>query len=307
MSTTAPATSASGTPARNPGPGWGMKFLRLADRVLPEAVYRPLRYLGTGVAVLTLPAQRRHSRDYLARILGRPPSVRDVWRHFFAFEETLMLKLRVANGRAHTCVFPPGAADFETWLAGGGPALLGTFHVGTSDLLGFQLGGVLHRKIHLVRQRMGNAHDTEKLAALYGRWVKFVWVNEPGDLLFALKDAASVPDGIIAIQCDRVETSARIETFEFLGERRVFPFAIYHLALIFDRPVLLSVGIATGPHTSLLHASPRFAALPGESRADTLARARVHFQDFLRQLEALLRQNPYQWFNYTPLNPVAAP
>jgi predicted LPLAT superfamily acyltransferase len=301
------ATSPSGTLARNPGPSWGMKFLRLADRFLPEAIYRPIRFLGTGVAVLAMPVQRRHSRAYLARILKNPPSILDLWRHFFAFEETLMLKLRVANGLPHTATYAPGSTDFEAWLAERGPALLGTFHVGTSDLLGFQLGGVHHRKIHLVRQRMGNAHDTEKLAALYGRWVKFVWVNEPGDLLFALKDAASIPDGIIAIQCDRIETSARVETFEFLGERRVFPFAVYHLALIFDRPVLLSVGFADGPTSSVLHTSPRFTALPGESRAATLARARVHFQDFLKKLESLLRANPYQWFNYTPLNPVAAP
>ena len=301
------ATSPSGTLTRNPGPSWGMKFLRLTDRILPEAIYRPLRFLGTGVAVLAMPAQRRHSRAYLKRILNRAPTALDLWRHFFAFEETLMLKLRVANGLPHTADFAPGSSDYEAWLSEGGPALLGTFHVGTSDLLGFQLGGVHHRKIHLVRQRMGNAHDTEKLAALYGRWVKFVWVNEPGDLLFALKDAASIPDGIIAIQCDRIETSARTEIFEFLGERRVFPFAIYHLALIFDRPVLLSVGFANSPTTSVLHTSSRFTALPGESRAATLARARVHFQDFLRQLETLLRRDPYQWFNYTPLNPVAAP
>jgi predicted LPLAT superfamily acyltransferase len=254
-----------------------------------------------------MPAQRRHSRAYLACILNRPPTAREIWRHFFAFEEMLMLKLRVVNGLPHTADYAPGSTDFKTWLDSGGPALLGTFHVGTSDLLGFQLGGVHQRRIHLVRLHMGNAHDTEKLASRYGRWVKFVWVNRPGDLLFALKDAASIPDGIIAIQCDRIETSARTEVFEFLGERRVFPFAIYHLALIFDRPVLLSVGIARGPRTSVLHASPRFNALPGESRAATLVRAKAHFQDFLRQLEALLRENPYQWFNYTPLNPVAGP
>jgi predicted LPLAT superfamily acyltransferase len=36
-----------------------------------------------------------------------------------------------------------------------------------------------------------------------------------------------------------------------------------------------------------------------------MVRARAHFQDFLRQLESLLRKQPYQWFNFTPLNPSA--
>ena len=89
------------------------------------------------------------------------------------------------------------------------------------------------------------------------------------------------------------------------GARRRFPFAIYHLALIFGRPVLLSVGIPEGPRLAVLHTSPRFDPRPGEPRAAALARAREHFQAFLGRLEALLRRNPYLWFNFTPLNPPA--
>ena len=35
------------------------------------------------------------------------------------------------------------------------------------------------------------------------------------------------------------------------------------------------------------------------------ARAHEHFQNFLRQVEGLLREQPYLWFNFTPLNPPA--
>ena len=291
-------------PPRNPGPSWGYRFLRTADRVAPEWLYRPCRALGTLIAMVNMPAQRRHSREYLAVALGRKPRFREVFRHFFAFEEALMTKLRVINGRPHRTVYAPGADDFRAWLERGGPALLGTFHFGVSDLQGCQIGGYRHQEVYVVRQRVGNSHDTDALAERFGGRLHFLWINEPGEMLFALKDAAATP-AAIAMQCDRVEFAARTEAFEFLGARRLFPFTIYHLALIFGRPVLLSVGVPENSDLATLHASPRFEPIPGEPREAALARAREHFQGFLRQVEVLLLRDPYLWFNFTPLNPVA--
>ena len=51
-----------GEAPRNPGPSWGYRVLRTADRALPEALFRPLRGAGTWGAVATLPRQRRCSR-----------------------------------------------------------------------------------------------------------------------------------------------------------------------------------------------------------------------------------------------------
>ncbi len=302
MSPGARAASA-GQPARNPGPSWGYQFLRLCDRVLPEPVFRPLRALGTLIAMAGMPGQRRHSRAYLEIVLGRRPGWRAVWRHFFAFEECLMIKLRVLNGRPHRTVYAPGADDFRVWLDGGGPMLLGTGHVGGSDLLGCEIAGYPPHETHVVRQRVANSHDTDKLAERFGGRLHFVWVNEPADMIVALTAAAATP-AAIALQCDRIDFASRTEDFDFLGARRSFPFAIYHLALIFGRPVLLAIGIPNGPALATLHASPRFDVRPGEPRDAALARARDHFQAFLRELEGALRRDPYLWFNFTPLNPV---
>lgn len=291
--------------ARNPGPGWGYQFLRIADLILPEAIFRPLRAVGTAIAVAGMPSQRRCSREYLGEIFGRQPSWLEVCRHFFAFEEALMQRLRVANGRPYPCQFAPGAEAFCDWYTQGGPALLGTFHVGVSDLLGFQLGGMNKGRVYLVRLRVANSHDTERLSARFGKGLEFIWINQPAEMLFALKDAAR-SDAAIALQCDRVDFTAKTETFQFLGAKRWFPFTIYHLSFIFNRPVILSVGLP-GPGHSWLHASPRFEPLAGESREAGLQRAREHFQGFLTQLEGLLREYPYCWFNFIPLNPTTKP
>jgi hypothetical protein len=41
-------------------------------------------------------------------------------------------------------------------------------------------------------------------------------------------------------------------------------------------------------------------------KAANLARARIHFQEFLNRLESFLRKDPTLWFNFLPLNPPAA-
>lgn len=290
---------------RNPGPSWGFRFIVACDRALPEFLFFPARWLGTWVAVALMPAQRAHSRAYLAVVLGRPASLGDVFRHFFAFEEFLLLRLRVARGLPHRGELAFNATGFHALLANNEPALLGTFHVGHSDLTGFLLGRQEHRRVFMVRQRVGNSHDTEVLAERFAEWIKFIWVNEPANLLFALKEAVA-QGGSVALKCDRLEFSAKTEAFDFLGARRLFPFTIYHLSLIFGRPVVLTVGLPGPPGLSIVHSSPLFVPDPAAGKAANLSRAHAHFQDFLTRLESMLRADPFLWFNFLPLNPPAS-
>ncbi len=294
-----------GRARRNPGPWWGYSFLQQADHWLPRWVFRPGLMLGTWVGVACMPARRRHSRVFLALVLGRPPRLVETWRHFQAFADSLMVRLRVARGVPHHCrLDPAGPADFDPLVRSDRPALFGTFHFGDSDLLGFLLSDY-GRTVAIIRQRVGNSGDTDRLGRLFGRWVSFVWVNDPANLVYTLKEA--IEDGrSLALQCDRLEFSARAEPFDFLGRRRLFPFTIYHLAILFGRPVVFSVGLPDGPGKTLVVASPVFSPDPAD-RAASLQRARVHFQSVLARLETLVRQHPTLWFNFLPLNPEADP
>lgn len=289
---------------RNPGPSWGFRFISTCDSLLPEFLFRPIRYLGTWASVALMPAQRAHSRAYLTALVGRRPSLRQIFRHFLAFEEFLLLRLRVARGFAHRGDLAADASGFRELLKTGEPALLGTFHIGHSDLTGFLLGRQERRPVYMVRQRVGNSHDVEILGAQFAEWVRFIWVNDAENLLFALKDAVNA-GGSVALKCDRVDFSAKTEAFQFLGARRLFPFTIYHLSLIFRRPVVLSIGLPLHPGHSIVHSSPLFR--PDDSgKAANLERARAHFQEFLTRIEGFLREDPTMWFNFLPLNPVAS-
>ena len=112
-------------------------------------------------------------------------------------------------------------------------------------MLGYLLGE-LGRRVTIIRQRVGNSADTQLLAKRFGGQVSFLWVNDPANLLFDLKSAIEAGESL-ALKCDRLDFSARTEVFEFLGERRLFPFTIYYLAVLFERPALMPLEIAMEP------------------------------------------------------------
>lgn len=259
--------------------------------------------IGAWVALFVMSRERRNSRDYLAVVLGRGARLIEIWRHFYAYAEVFVLRLRLAEGRAHRCRALPSCAELEALVASRRAALLGTFHFGNSDLLGFLLS-TFGGHVHMIRLRMEKSRDTHRLARRFGKSVSFIWANDPGNLLFAVKQAAQSGNSI-ALKCDRPEHSSKLEPFDFLGERRLFPFTIYHLAIMFKLPVAFCVAVPGEADESLLHGSPVFEP-DADTKAANLERGRVHFQSVLTHLETLLRANPVLWFNFTRLAPVAA-
>lgn len=290
---------------RNPGPSWGYGFLVWAERWWPRWFFQFMLRVGTWVGFVFMPVQRAHSRAYLSVVLGRPPQLIERWRHFLALAESLMLMLRAGRGAPVQCrLDEENSAAFEALVRSDRPALFGTFHFGNSDLLGYLLGA-RGRRVSILRLRVGNSGDTRLLGERYGDRVSFLWINDPANLLFELK-AALEAGASLALKCDRLEFSAKTEPFHFLGARRLFPFTIYHLALMFDRPVVFCIAVAGVKQDELrVISSPVFTPDPAVGREGNLANARLHFQGVLGQLESLVRAQPFLWFNFLPLNPEA--
>jgi predicted LPLAT superfamily acyltransferase len=287
---------------RNPGPRWGYHCIACCQRLLPTPLFRAGLAIGAGIGLLVMPRQRRHSRAYWLALQGRPPSWRQLYRHFFAFAETLALKLNARHAAAPLLSFAELAQsnEFEALCASGQPALFGTFHVGSSDMMGCLLSR-FGRRVSLIRIRMENSVDTEILELLFRDMVRFIWINQREDFVFSLKNAIEAGESI-GLQCDRVEYGGRLEPYEFLGARRLFPSTIYHLAALFELPVVFAF---TGPIPRTgsieIHTSPVF--IPRGDRQRILEDGHRHFQDVLHMLENHLRAHPQLWFNFLPLNP----
>lgn len=287
---------------RNPGPTWGYALIYFASRVLPWPLMRLVLRVSSLVAMALMPEQRRHSRAFLADALGRPANWLDCWSHFAAFSEFLVRRFDAAGGSDP--VFESVAGSREKLMSlseGKGQALHGTFHFGNSDLMGFWLSH-FDLSIRMVRYQVGNSSDLKWLEKRFGDKVGFLWVNDPSNLLFALKEAVAEGHSI-AMKCDRVEHSSKLEVFEFLGRRRWFPFTIYHLAILFELPIMFSFGLPKDRHGTVVYTSEVFRP-EGATKNEKLQAARMHFQDTLRMLEGLVKENPHQWFNFLDAVPV---
>jgi predicted LPLAT superfamily acyltransferase len=288
---------------RNPGPSWGFGFLLWAERWWPRWFFRVALMAGTWVALAFMPGQRAYSREYLAIVLDRPPRAIDLWRHFFAFMESLVLNFRAGRGVPVACqLAPPNKEAFEQLANSNQPALFGTFHFGSSDLLGYLLA-TQNRRVSIIRLQVENSVDTRLLGRRFGKNVSFLWINDPANLLFDLKAAIEAGQSL-ALKCDRLAYSAKTEAFEFLGARRLFPFTIYYLSVLFSQSVVFCTAVATETNDGInVFSSTVFVPDPIAGREQNLESARTHFQGVLSDLEKLVRQNPYLWFNFLPLNP----
>lgn len=282
--------------ARNAGPSWGFTFISRFDQIAPRPITDFLVKMGSLVAMIAMPAERRFSKRFLSEVMGRDVGWRDSWRHFNAFAGFLTERFRVANGV--TPQFSPSDDSndrMESLASRSQQALYGTFHFGMSDLMGFWLSE-FDLSIRMIRYQVENSDDVEWLDSRFGDKVGFIWVNKPEEMLFSLKDA--VADGhSVAMKCDRVAHASKTEVFKFLGKRRRFPFTIYHLAVLFDLPVVFAFGIQNEKEVIEVHSS-RVYYPEGETRADKLERARAHFAETLSLLETLVNAQPYQWFNF---------
>ena len=293
---------------RNPGPEGSYAWIRFSLRHMPRWFNRAGMDVGTWVAFLTLPSQRACSRQYLRLALNREPTRMDVWQHIRAYTDYLILRLGICNGEEPRVRFAPGDGDeLRAWLKEGKAALYGTMHMGHSDMLGFYLGQ-LGGRVHMVRKKVGNSEDVDRLAQRYGSSVSFIWINDWSRLVLAMNDALRSGCSL-ALQCDRPEYSSKKEGFDFFGERRVFPFTIYHLSIMHGLPVVMSFAVPAedDPGVTEVHVLPLFRPRPGqENRVENFAVARLHFQSFLHGLERQLRRTPLLWFNFTPMNPPCA-
>lgn len=290
---------------RNPGPDGSYLLIGWALRHMPRWFNRLGMDVGTWIAWGTLPSRRAYSRQYLRLALGHEPTVREVWNHIRCYTEYLIQRLAICEGGEPKIRFAAGDGDeLRATIAAGQPLLYGTMHVGHSDLLGFLLGS-LGGHAHMVRKKVGNSDDVDRLASRYAGSVSFIWINDWNRLILAMNDALRAGHSV-AMQCDRPEYSSKLEGFDFLGERLLFPFTIYHLSIMHGLPVAQSYAVAAAddPEAIVVHVPPMFRPVPGhEHREANFAAAHAHFQRFLAMVEEQLRRTPYVWFNFTPMNP----
>ena len=300
-------------PTEASGPAWAHRRERgslLALRLmawlavtLGRPVARWLLHPITLYFLLFATAPRRHSARYLGRVLGRPATWRDQYRHFHSFASTVLDRVYFVRGQtaAFDLTTHGDAGCADTIAAGRGGFLVGA-HLGSFESLhaagkgfpGMQVTMVMYpdnaRKIHGVLQAM----DPDFKLAI-------IAIGNASSTL-AIRDALDAGRMVGLLGDRHLHTdSARSPGIEipFLGMPALFSDGPLRLALLLRRRVIFMVGLFLGGRRYDI----RFETMVDFSHppADPAAREQLVQQalrDYVARLERLCHEAPYNWFNF---------
>lgn len=248
-------------------------------------------------------AAARASRDYLARVLGRPPSWLERYRHIHHFAATVLDRVYFLQGQLQGMdVSVSGGDDFDEALLDGQGLLLIGAHVGSFEALraiGHQRRGL---KVAMVMYEDNARRLNDTLQALapegglhvigLGRLEAMLqlrhWLDEGGV-------AGMLADRTLPGQAQR-SNPLRLP---FLGQPALFADGPFRLAALLRRRVLFMTGLYHGGGRYELRFVPLadFRQRPADAAAQDAA-VQAALQRYAALLEGLCRESPYNWFNF---------
>ncbi|MDR7378228.1 putative LPLAT superfamily acyltransferase [Rhodoferax ferrireducens] len=286
---------------------FGMLLLAWIHRWLGRLPFLLCLYPVVLVYWATGALARRSSLEYLQRLqaahgsFGREPGRWHSLRHFVSFADTLLDKMLAMGGRyPFDSVCIEGQAPLLQALAAGQGGVIVTGHVGCLELC-----QVLAERLPGLRMNIlvHTAH-----AERFNRLLKRLHPHSAVQLLQVSEVSAGTAVWLservgrgefVAIAGDRVPLGAgRTVEALFLGHGARLPVGPYVLSALLKCPLYFMGCVREGAGHTLRFASlAQQVVLPRARREAALAE---YAEGFVQQLERLLQQAPYDWFNFFP-------
>jgi len=297
-----------------PNPNWADEPERsnaLALRVMSwiaiacgRRVARGVLYLIAGYFVLFAPRQREASRRYLKRVLGRDANWRDGFRHVFSFAATVLDRvyfLRERTGWLDLRV--QGTEHVDAVRASGRGAFLMGAHIGSFEALRVTGRDRPDLDITMLMYPDNARKINAALQALApGAQPRIIALGRPESML-AVRDRLDA-GGLIGVLADRTLPGAEsgrggVVWLPFLGRPAPFSDGPFRLAELLRQRIVFMVGLYAGGSTYDVRFEP--LADFSERLRDPVARdqrLQAAMRAYVARLEALCREQPYNWFNF---------
>jgi predicted LPLAT superfamily acyltransferase len=277
----------------------GIWLLWALHRVGGRSAFRVVMWPVAGFYWLAAADARAASLNYLRRVeaatgaIGHAPAWRDSLRHFASFGETILDKLLAVAGR-----YPSDRIRIDAPTLPNRGGVIVTAHVGCLELSRF----VGESRSGLDLLVLVHTRHAERFNAVLRRLqpsarVELLQVSEVDPATAARLDAHVGRGGWLAIVGDRVAlNSAQSARLPFLGAVAPFPVGAYVLAAMLHCPLYFMVCVRRGRgHRLVLRLLAERVVLPRASRQQALTEQAAAYA---RQLEAVLREAPFEWFNF---------
>lgn len=243
--------------------------------------------------------ERRDSRAYLSRVLGRPARLCDVARHIHTFAATILDRVFLLGGDMQRFdIRVSGLDSLHAALDRGQGVLVFGSHLGSFEVLRVLGRQRPEQKIRVVLDKAHSPAVTQLLDALNPEIAaSVVDASQDGPaIMFAIQQAAA-EGALVALLVDRTQPGEASLAVPFLGEPAEFPVAPWLLASVLQVPVQLAFGLYRGGNRYDLAFEP-FSdglAIPRRERA---AAVPALIARYAARLEHHVRDAPYNWFNF---------
>lgn len=270
-------------------------FARLCGRRAARLVLFPI----TAFFLLKRAPERRAARNYLQRVLGRKPTLKDVAKQFYYFASILLDRVfLLLESFKRFDVQVHGLDELRAqWAKKQGVLIFGS-HLGSFDAL--RVLGEIRKdiKVRVVLDTEHNAEITRFLNAFNPELARSV-INARQDgavTALAIKEALDEA-ALVTLLVDRGRPGNQVSRVNFLGEPAPFPTGPWQLAAALKVPVVLCFGLYCGGNRYELHFES-FADVVQVERKDREASLNAIIQRYADRLAHYTRRAPYNWFNF---------
>ena len=241
------------------------------------------------------PDARAASKNYLARVLHRPPHALDVLKHFFTFATTVLDRVYLLNNEADRFEITIKGEEIvaDILKQGSGCLLLGAHH-GSFEVLRMVGRSQPDLRISLAMYEATGRKISAALNAINPNLAPLIiGLGTPGAMI-EIKDCLE-QGGFVGMLADRTLASDATVNIDFLGQPASFPTGPARLAAMLRPQVVLMVGLFQGRNRYEIHFERLAAASPArpEPRDTTQLIAA-----YATRLEHYCRMAPYNWFNF---------
>ena len=242
--------------------------------------------------------ERRASREFLRRVLGRQVRERDVLRHFLSFAQVTADRLYLLADRPDaTPVRFVGAEEVQRVVDLGRPGIFLAAHFGSFEaarVIGPQLGGV---RLRIVLDKRVNARFIEMMARVGPEHVGQIIDSQQGKASLGVAIANAIHSGDwVGFLADRHRPGDPTTQCEFFGKPARFPLGPYIVANALSAPIVCIFCRITESsydvHCETLSEGLRVPRAERAAAFDALA------QRYAKMLERHVRAAPFGWFNF---------
>lgn len=281
------------------GGRFALWLIRTIARRGGRGIARACLYPITLYFLIVRGPERRASRAYLARVLERTPTTRDVARHIHTFAATILDRVFLLSGElSRFDIRTHGLEALAARVDRGEGVLVFGSHLGSFDALRVL---ALTRPALRVRIVLDIAHNpavTRLLDALNPQLAQDVIdAGQDGvSIVLAIQEAIARGE-LVALLVDRVVPGDAFVHAPLLGRDAPFPTAPWLLAATLKVPVVLAFGLYRGGNRYDL-AFEEFSAgldIPRQHRREAV---QALVQRYATRLQHHLRSAPFNWFNF---------